>query len=118
MSKDKLLHIANGMGFRELSEAIEGLIELRENKRVEGKEALIAKMKAEAEEYGLDIADLTKKREKAAPVVGERRKTFGTKLEAKFKDPATGQTWAARGRKPKWLEEYLAQGRKLEEFAA
>lgn len=28
------------------------------------------------------------------------------------------QTWSGRGRKPKWVEDYLTQGGKLEELAA
>lgn len=38
---------------------------------------------------------------------------------AKYKNPANSkQVWAGRGRKPNWLLELLAAGRKLEEFKA
>ena len=35
----------------------------------------------------------------------------------KFKDPATGITWAGRGHTPRWLQEALAQGHAREEYA-
>ena len=36
---------------------------------------------------------------------------------AKYKNPANGkQVWAGRGRKPNWLLELLATGKKLDEF--
>ncbi len=38
---------------------------------------------------------------------------------AKYRNPANGkQVWAGRGRKPNWLIELLAAGRKVEEFKA
>lgn len=49
--------------------------------------------------------------EKGAP----GRKKSG-KVAPKYRDPATGDTWAGRGRKPKWLMHRLDEGRKLEEF--
>ena len=33
------------------------------------------------------------------------------KVEAKYRDPKTGQTWSGRGRAPKWIE-----GKNREEF--
>ncbi|MFM2445594.1 MAG: histone family, partial [Pseudomonadota bacterium] len=36
-------------------------------------------------------------------------------VKPKFRGPG-GETWAGRGRKPKWLEKALAAGRSLEEF--
>lgn len=35
---------------------------------------------------------------------------------AKYRDPATGKTWAGRGGVPKWMQAYEAQGRNREEF--
>jgi ribosomal protein S25 len=34
----------------------------------------------------------------------------------KYRDPATGATWTGRGKRPRWLEVALEDGRKLEEF--
>ena len=35
----------------------------------------------------------------------------------KCRDPASGQTWAGRGQKPRWLAAAIASGKKLEDFA-
>ena len=36
---------------------------------------------------------------------------------AQYRDPASGQTWAGRGLKPKWLSTQLEQGKSLADFA-
>ncbi len=41
------------------------------------------------------------------------------KAAAKYKNPTNGkQVWAGRGRKPNWLLDLIASGRKVEEFKA
>jgi DNA-binding protein H-NS len=40
----------------------------------------------------------------------------GRRVAAKYRDPATGDTWAGRGAKPRWLVAKLKEGRKLPEF--
>jgi len=40
----------------------------------------------------------------------------GGKIVAKFRDPATGQTWTGRGLRPRWLVQALEGGRTLDEF--
>jgi DNA-binding protein H-NS len=71
----------------------------------------IAKVKALMAEYGLTAADLSGK---AAP--GPKAEP-GKKVAAKYRDPATGQTWTGRGLKPKWLQAALSGGKSLDEFA-
>lgn len=41
----------------------------------------------------------------------------GKKRPAKFRDPASGKTWAGVGMRPRWLVDYESQGRKVDEFA-
>lgn len=41
----------------------------------------------------------------------------GQKRPPKFRDPATGATWAGVGATPRWLKEYAVHGRAAEEFA-
>jgi len=49
---------------------------------------------------------------------GHPRSTLkGTTVSPKYRDPATGETWAGRGARPRWLQAHLKQGRKLEHFA-
>ncbi|HPE05892.1 MAG TPA: H-NS histone family protein, partial [Thauera sp.] len=37
-------------------------------------------------------------------------------LKAKYRDPATGETWVGRGATPKWMRAYLEAGRNKDEF--
>jgi DNA-binding protein H-NS len=39
------------------------------------------------------------------------------KFAPKYRDSETGQTWAGRGRRPRWIRDALDQGRKLNDFA-
>lgn len=71
----------------------------------------IAKVKALMAEYGLTAADLSGKAAAAPKPEGAK------KVAAKYRDPASGQTWTGRGLKPKWLSAALAGGKKLEDFA-
>jgi DNA-binding protein H-NS len=41
----------------------------------------------------------------------------GQKLPPKFRNPETGETWAGRGARPRWLQAMLKKGRKLDEFS-
>ncbi|MDE1948442.1 MAG: H-NS histone family protein [Burkholderiales bacterium] len=41
----------------------------------------------------------------------------GNKVAAKYRDPATGNSWSGRGLRPKWLSAAIEAGRTLEEFA-
>jgi DNA-binding protein H-NS len=44
-------------------------------------------------------------------------KMAGTKVAPKYRDPSNaGNTWSGRGKQPRWLAAYTAQGRALEEF--
>lgn len=70
----------------------------------------IAKVKALMAEYGLSLADLGSRSSALAP-----RKAIG-KVAAKYRNPATGDTWSGRGLKPNWLRAALDAGRKIEDF--
>jgi DNA-binding protein H-NS len=71
----------------------------------------IAKVRALMAEYGLSIADL------GAKPASRRGASKGSKVAAKYRDKATGDSWSGRGLQPKWLKAALASGRKLSEFA-
>ena len=62
-------------------------------------------------EYGLSVSDLAAKRPKGS---GSAK---GSKVAAKYRNTATGDTWSGRGLQPKWLKAALATGRKLADFA-
>lgn len=40
----------------------------------------------------------------------------GGKIVAKYRDPATGQTWSGRGLRPRWLVQAIEDGKTLDEF--
>jgi DNA-binding protein H-NS len=71
----------------------------------------IAKIKVLMAEYGLTAADLTGRAPAAPKAEGAK------KVAAKYRDPATGQTWTGRGLKPKWLTAALSGGKSLDDFA-
>ena len=56
----------------------------------------IAKAKAIIDQYGLTVSDLFSRK---AGVKGS-----SGKVAAKYRDPATGDTWTGRGKAPKWIE--------------
>lgn len=70
----------------------------------------ISQVRALMAEYGLTLADLGT-RAAAAP-----RKAMGGKVAAKYRNPATGDTWSGRGLQPNWLKTALAGGARLEDF--
>ena len=73
-------------------------------------EALKAAEQA-AKSLGFSLAQLTK---------GSRSKTPKTKsaLPPKYRHPENPEiTWTGRGRRPGWITEGLASGKKLEDFA-
>ena len=72
----------------------------------------VAKVKALMAEYGLSIADLNG-RAKGVP----KAPKSGSKVAAKYRNKATGETWSGRGLKPKWLQAAINGGAKLEDFA-
>lgn len=43
-------------------------------------------------------------------------KAKGVKVEPKYRDKKTGQTWAGRGVMPTWMREYVKKGAKPESF--
>jgi len=70
----------------------------------------IAKVKSLMTEYGLTAADLSGKATVTVKAEGVK------KVAAKYRDPASGQSWTGRGLKPKWLQAALNSGKSLEEF--
>ena len=84
--------------------------QISEARRQERTDA-ISKVRALMAEHGLTAADLVAKA--GAP----RASTSGRKVAAKYRDPASGQTWTGRGLKPKWLAAALESGKQLTDFA-
>jgi DNA-binding protein H-NS len=69
----------------------------------------MAQIKALMTEHGLTLADLSSRPKGQAG--------SGSKVAAKYRDKATGDTWSGRGLQPRWLKAALAGGKKLSDFA-
>ena len=82
---------------------VEGLMDLRE--RVE---ETLHKRRAELQQQlaALGVARVVRKR-------GSVLK--GTKVPPKYRSPS-GETWAGRGAKPRWLVAAIKRGKKLDDF--
>ncbi|MBX3608119.1 MAG: H-NS histone family protein [Piscinibacter sp.] len=88
-------------------EALEREIELRKK---QDRADAIARVRALMDEYGLTVADLSSRTAaKAGP------KPAG-KVAAKYRNPATGDTWSGRGLQPNWLKKALAEGARIDDF--
>ncbi|TXI17824.1 MAG: H-NS histone family protein [Roseateles sp.] len=68
----------------------------------------VSKIKSLMSEYGLSLADLSVRTPKAAKV---------SKVAAKYRNQATGETWSGRGLQPKWLKAAIASGAQLSDFS-
>lgn len=74
--------------------------------------AAVAQVRAIVAEYGLTAQDVFPGRAgKAAGAKAAGAKAGGGKVAAKYRDPATGQTWTGRGKAPKWID-----GKSREQF--
>ncbi len=61
--------------------------------------AALSKVRELVSEYGLTAQDIFSSRTGRSG----KGKTTG-KVAAKYRDPATGQTWTGRGKAPRWIE--------------
>jgi len=96
----------------ELMEKAQQLMAEAEQVRQKEIDGVIADIRQKMETYGLTAQDIGGG---AAP----RKRSTGAKSKAavKYRGP-NGETWSGgRGRKPRWVEEALKAGKKIEDFA-
>jgi len=93
-------------------------------------DGVVRRIREAIEHYGLTAADLGLGGKGAAAAPKAARKKPGrkpgrpskaaakapSKVAPKYRDE-NGNTWAGRGKRPIWLRDALAAGRKLEDFA-
>jgi DNA-binding protein H-NS len=72
------------------------IAEARQNEIV----TAVAKVREIVAEYGLTAQDVFPGRAGKASAA----KLGSGKVAAKYRDPATGQTWTGRGKAPKWID--------------
>jgi DNA-binding protein H-NS len=73
------------------------------------KSEAIAQVKTLMAEHGLTLADL------GTRLLASPRKA-SSKVAAKFRNAATGESWSGRGLQPNWLKNALAGGARLDDF--
>lgn len=95
--------------YKELKAQAEALLQQAEAARRAEIAAVVAEIQAKMKEYGITLADLK----------GGAKKTKSRgAVAAKYRNPATGESWSGRGRAPKWLADELAKGRSRDAFLA
>jgi len=93
--------------YKELKAQAEVLLQQAETARRAEIAAVVAEIQARMKEYGITLVDLKGGAKKA--------KSRGA-VAAKYRNPATGESWSGRGRAPRWLADELAEGRAKDEF--
>jgi DNA-binding protein H-NS len=105
--------------YAQIVKQIEALKEEAEQARREEMAGVIGRIRDAIEAYGLSAEDLgfggAARRARGSAGPGRRR---GAKLPAviKYRNDSGG-TWGGRGKRPQWLRDALAAGKKLEDFA-
>ncbi len=97
----------------------EAALDKKRKAELKNAQAVLEKM---AKELGVDPSELLKANDKNKT---PRKKTAGKKkagvrkpAAVKFRDPNnSSNTWTGRGKRPLWLQDALAKGAKLEDFA-
>ncbi len=89
------------------------LIELQEQLDLEKnslRKGAIVQAKHIIQEFDLTAIDLGFSSKKSVP---EKKRA---KVEPRYRDPLTGETWSGRGRTPNWLAAHISAGRNKEGF--
>lgn len=74
----------------------------------------VAKVKELMAEYGLTTSDLSGR---GAGAGSSKSASSGSKVAAKYRNSATGESWSGRGLQPRWLKAEIGNGKKIEDFA-
>ena len=100
----------------ELKEQAVKLLAQAEELRQRELQQAIEEIKSKMQAYGITPADLGIAGRRARGASGVRSKKSDQKV-VKYRGP-NGESWSGgRGRKPRWVTEALASGKKLEDFA-
>ena len=105
--------------YLELRAKGEKLLAEAEELRAKELDAVVADIREKIKVFGLTPQDLGFRNRGVAPRAQKMAgKPAGTvKAKTKYRGP-NGEAWSGgRGRKPRWVTEILAKGKKLEDFA-
>ena len=119
---DRLMAALDGLMTGDLRKVIQHAQALVEQKTEGERRSFIAEMTTRAKDLGMSVADILGK---AVPAgmgssrLGAKKKAAPAKkgsARVKYRGPG-GETWAGRGRPPRWLSALEAEGKKREDFA-
>lgn len=107
--------------YEQLMRQIENLKTEADKLRRKEAEGVIVRIREAIEHYGITAADLGLAARGAAAGARKRgkggaRKARTATTAVKYRGEQPDQTWVGRGKRPQWLRDALAAGRKLEEF--
>jgi DNA-binding protein H-NS len=98
--------------YLELKQKAEKLMAEAEQMRQKEISEVVAEIREKMKTYGLSMQDI------GGAGIGRKRSSSGAARTVKYRGP-NGETWSGgRGRKPKWVQEALKAGKKIEDFAA
>jgi DNA-binding protein H-NS len=81
------------------------------------KAAALQRVRALMSEFGISADQLMPKSKSKTPRIKPSDRA-GRKSNAVYRDPASAATWGGHGRRPAWVVQWLAQGRRLDELAS
>lgn len=102
------LNTASNTGsYKDLLAQRENLAQRIEQARKSEINSAVAKVRELVGQYELTEADIfpaAKNRKPRSEGTGTQSATKGTKVAAKYRDPATGAEWTGRGKEPSWIK--------------
>lgn len=106
---DRLTTKIAGLDLVDLTKVVEFAQATITEKRDTARKEMTAKLEAEIREAGLDPAEF---------LGGKKTSTAtGQKMAAKYQNPDDPNvTWGGRGKRPNWINNALASGRKLDDM--
>jgi len=100
--------------YKEMQQQIAKLQQEAETLRRQEVVSVIDDIRQKMIDYNISIADLGFR----LPTTPKNTKKDGTvtRGEPKYMDPITGITWTGKGKAPKWIKDYEAEGKAREDF--
>lgn len=97
--------------YKELQDQIAALQKQAEDARKQEIAAVVNEIRAKMAEFGISVDDL------GYSTRGRSRKKSASGAY-KYRNPATGETWTGKGRKPGWMVKALQEGKSMDNFLA
>ncbi len=97
--------------YQEIVQKISELQKQAEEIKAREQAAVIADIREKIEQYGLTADDLGF----GGKAPAGKKATASRKVPVRYRDSA-GNTWTGRGKRPGWLTQAIASGKKVEDF--